>query len=338
MHTSTQDSWVTHALAGMLSLVGLVSVSQADVFSRTRYVEIEHHTHSAYVYNEAFQRLPDHPNLPGSSLESFPEGKPLWFLGFNVDVVQRHDDGTIEVMSHDPAYFEMLHHLVLTYSSPNRPTVDRCTNRPIGTGSELTDVFWPAGYAYKMDGGAWFPSSWHWQNPTDLHPHEGIYVRLIELFDDASIYRDIHVTWIGSGTETEPCEEEFGIPPGPSDRRGLPWAAPEDLRVLFVGPHTHDHVEYLEFQVNGKPLRRFIPEYAPVPVMHDDVGEGETPLHVHEDHLPSQGLPVWAPGFYGPIVKKGDQLSTYSKFNNPHERAIDNMALFGIVWEAVHAE
>jgi hypothetical protein len=100
---------------------------------------------------------------------------------------------------------------------------------------------------------------------------------------------------------------------GKSDKRGLPWVAPEDLRVLFIGPHTHDHVEYLELHINGQSLRRFIPEYAPVPVMHDDVGEGETPLHVHKDHLPSQGLPLWAPGFYGPIVKKGDQLSTYSK-------------------------
>jgi hypothetical protein len=73
-------------------------------------------------------------------------------------------------------------------------------------------------------------------------------------------------------------------------------------------------------------------------VMHDDVGEGETPLHIHEDHLPSRGLPLWVPGLYGPTVKKGDQLSTYSRFNNPHERSIDNMALFGIIWESVSVD
>jgi hypothetical protein len=108
-------------------------------------VEIEHHTHRAYVYDEALQRLPDPPHLPGSRIEAFPEGRPLWLLGFNVDVMQRHADGTIEVMSHDPAYVEMVHHLVLTSSSPTRPTVARCTHRPIGTGSELTTVSWPAG-------------------------------------------------------------------------------------------------------------------------------------------------------------------------------------------------
>ncbi len=202
----------------------------------------------------------------------------------------------------------------------------------------MTAIWALAGYAYKIDGGAWFPGSWHWQHPTDLHPHKGIYVRLIGVYDDASSYRDVHIMVIGSGTETESCRQTFAIPPGPSDRRGVPWVAPEDLRILQVFPHTHDHVEYLELQVNGQPLRRFTPEYAPVPVMHDDVGEGETPLHVHKDHLPSQGLPVWAPGFYGPIVRKGEALSTYSRFYNPHERSIDNMALFGIVWEAVHAE
>ncbi len=115
MHTGDHDSWFTHVVACVLRLVGVVSVSQAGVFSRTRYVGIEPHTHSAYLYDEAFQRLPDHPDIPGSSIEPFPEGQPLWILGFKVDVVQRHDDGTIKVMSHDPAYFEMIHHLVLAY-------------------------------------------------------------------------------------------------------------------------------------------------------------------------------------------------------------------------------
>lgn len=335
MQMSNHYYWFKHIAVYFVCMVGLVSESQAEVFSKTRYVRIDHHMHTAYVYDEAFHQLPDNPAIPDTSIESLPEGKPLWFLGFNVDVVKRHEDGMVEVVSHDPAYFEMIHHLVITYTSPNRPNVDRCTNRPIGAGSELTDVSWPAGYAYKMDGGALLPSSWHWQNPANVPHHEEVYLRFIELFDDASIYRDTQVTWIGSGTETEPCQEEFAIPPGKSEKHGLPVVAPEDMRLLLVVPHTHDHVKYIELRVNGQKLRRFKPVYAPVPVMHDDVGEGETPSHVHKDHLPSQGLSLWARGFYGPVVKEGDELSTYGKFKNPHSRSIDNMVLFATVWEPV---
>ena len=338
MNTGRHAAWLTHVVAGVLCLVGLVSGSQAGVFSRTRYVGIEHHSHSVYLYDEAFQKLPDHPEIPGRSLESFPEGQPLWMLGFKVDVVRRQDDGTIRVMSHDPAYFELVHHLVLAYRSPTRPTVPACANTLFAVGSELTDVWLPAGYAYKMDGGAWFPLSGHWKHSTDLHLHQGLYVRLTVFFDDASSYRDVQVMWIGSGSETTPCRQAFAMPPGPSDRQSLPWVAPEDLRLVFVAPHTHDHVESLELQVNGQPLRRFTPASAAIPVTHDDVGEGETSLHVHEGHLPSHGLSVWAPGVYGPIVQKGDALTVYSTSQNPHERSIDNMALFVIAWEAVPAQ
>jgi hypothetical protein len=52
---------------------------------------------------------------------------PRWLLGFNVDVVRGHEHAhghaTVEVVSHRPAYYEMIYHFVITYLS-SRPNVD----------------------------------------------------------------------------------------------------------------------------------------------------------------------------------------------------------------------
>lgn len=315
-----------------LAIIATTMPSEANVYAVTRYVAIDHETHTAYTYNENFQKLADNPRIPGASIEYFPD-KARWLLAFATDVVRRHDNGQIEVVSHQPAYHEMVHHFVFAYSSPNRETVDSCGNTPIAAGSELTDVWLPAGYAYKMHGGALMGAVWHWENPAHVH-HPQVYLRFILVFDDAdAVYRDTHVNLIGT---LDDCDEEFAIPPGRSEKKGAPETAPKDMRVVAVFPHTHDHVEYIELRRSGTKLRRFYPEYAPIPVGHDDVGEGETPWHVHKDHLPAQGLNFWLPGKNGPFVRRGEPLSTYAKFNNPHGRSIDNMVIFVTFWEEVH--
>lgn len=309
----------------------LPHVSDAKVFTVTRYIEINHEMHSAYMYDENFQRLPDNPRIPNTSIYNLPN-KPLWLLGFNADIVRRHESGRVHVLSHDPAYSEMNHHFVMTYSSPSRPEMDACTNRPIGAGSELTDFSMPGGYAYKMNGGALMPVAWHWENPAMVPHMEKVYLRFIITFDTSgTTYRDTHITWVGA----KPCKEEFAIPPGKSTLEGPPVNAPQKLRLVAVVPHTHDHVKFIELRNNGKSLRKFIPENARTATAHDDAGAGATPLHTDKNHLPTQGLTPWTPGLHGPVLRKNDLLTAFGSFNNPHPRPIDNMAIFYLVWEPI---
>lgn len=323
----------------LLSLVclGSLPLAQAEPFNTTRYVRIDHMHHTAYIHDENFKRLPDNPLIAGTSVDPLPADKPRWFLGAKVDVVHRnHHTGEVHVMSTNPAYSEMNHHFVWAYRSPNRPLTERCpSNLPIGTGSELTHIRLPAGYGYKMHGGFLMGGTWHWENPANVSHHEDVYLRYVFQFDDNPTgYRDTHVSWVGM----VPCTEEFPVPSGKSTKEGPPLVADRHLRIVAVMPHVHDHAKYIELRKNGKLLRRFKPEYAAVPVSHDDVGQGKTLLHVHEDHMPVEGLSMWAPGIYGPIVRKGEALTPFGAFENPHPIAIDNMAMFIIFWEEVSGD
>lgn len=322
----------SRAMSCLLVLAGIAiaTPSQALVYSQTLYVGIDHETDTAYIYDKDFNRLPDNPSDPSSSIVPLPD-TPLWALGFNVDVVRRHADGNIEVVSHLPAYYEMVHHFVMTYVSPRRPTFDACGNRPIATGSELTDVWFSTGYAYKMHGGALVVGDFHWDRPVDIPHPEEVYLRLISVFDDQERgYRDTNITWVN----ITPCFEDFSVPPGQSEKEGTPLEAPRDLRIIGVGTHTHDHAEYIELRRNGKTLRRFTPEYERAGAVHHSGGQVAIPLHVHEGHLAPQGLKhTWSPGAFGPIIRKGDKLSAFGKFNNPHDHSIDEMVIFPILWE-----
>ena len=48
-------------------------------------------------------------------------------------------------------------------------------------------------------------------------------------------------------------------------------------------------------------------------------------------------MPGW-PGVHGPIIACGDVLSTYGRFNNPHNNLIDNMMIFVAFWEELPAD
>jgi len=324
------------SLAGAAALSISVQSASAAPFTSTRYVHINHMDHSAYVYNEHFQRLPDSPFIPGTSIEVLPEGTPLWMLGATIDVVKRHPDGSIDVVSDDPNYYEMNHHFTWYYYSPNREVTDPCgVNIPLATGSELTDFRMPSGYAYKLDGGFINGGDWHWANPYGLPHSEDVYLRFVLLLDDEPEgYEDLNVTWV----DMVPCESEFAIPPGKSEMQGPPLISDRDARIVAVYPHVHDHAKSIELQLNNKSVRKFRPEYAKIATEHDDVGEGATPLHVHRKHLPTEGLSIWTPGINGPIVRAGDSLTAVGKYYNPHNRAIDNMTLFVIFWQEISPE
>lgn len=315
--------------------------SFAAPYEVTRYVRVDPVHHSAYIYDASFTRLPDNPFLPKTSIDVFPEHAPVWFLGSKVDMVRRMPDGSLRVVSDEPAYYEMTHHFAWLYASPHRQTFEPCSanaspgfSSPLATGSELTDLRLPSGYAFKMDGGALMGGGWHWTNPAQIPQDQEIYLRFVLQFDEITThYRDTHAVWV----DVRPCESDFAIAPGKSSKEGPAWVVDRDMRLVAVHPHVHDHAKYIELRRNGDKLRRFKPEYARVPVAHDDMGQGPTPLHTHKNHLPSEGLSLWTPGVQGPLLRKGDALTAFGAFDNPHDVAIDNMTLFVTFWEVLPA-
>ena len=54
---------------GLLTSMLVTSVASAEVFDVTRYVKIDHQTHSGYMYDENFVMLPENPFVPGASID-----------------------------------------------------------------------------------------------------------------------------------------------------------------------------------------------------------------------------------------------------------------------------
>jgi hypothetical protein len=327
-------------------LAGLwATPSAAKVFTWTLHVKIDTVGNTAYIYDGDFKRYPDSPNDSWTSIVRFPD-KRWWLLGVNADVVERLRKGKVRVVSHRPAYHEMVHHFVLTYESPHRPVTDDCTNRPIAAGSELSDFTLPAGFAYSMHGGALraiSELSRHWANTFNVPAEKDVYLRFILTFDDeGALYQDTNVTWVGfpgvgSGVR---CDEELAVPPGPSEWKGPPVTAAADMRIVAVVTHLHDHAVSLDLLKNDQSLRRFVPDNARVWLAHALKEPAivpmheHGPIHAHKDggHLPPQGLDDWALGRWGPSVAKGDELRVVARYNNPHHHAIDNMGIALVFW------
>ncbi|MFV2058944.1 MAG: hypothetical protein ACC707_20990 [Thiohalomonadales bacterium] len=315
--------------AGLL----FVSAANAAPYSVTRYVKIDHQDRSAYVYDDDFTVLTANPYVPKTSIEVLPDNEIIWYLGAKIDVVRKNPDSSIDVLSADPSYYEMNHHLVWVYQSANKRVTDDCGfNRPLAAGSELTDMRWPSGYGYKMQGGVIFPSAWHWENPANVSTQEDVYIRFIMQLDNSPTgYKDTHVTWI----DTVPCTSAFPVPSGKVEIEGPDYPVIEKSRLVSLMPHLHDHSKKIEFKLNGEKLRVFTAENAAIPVAHDDMGDGPVLLHTHAQHLPTEGLTTWSPGAHGPIMMPGDILNVRSEFRNPHAETIDNMALGILIWESL---
>lgn len=315
-------------------VAGFITVSvNAAPYSITRYIKIDPQEQSAYVYDDSFIALPENPYVPNSSIDVLPEGEISWYLGAKIDVIRKNPDSSISVVSADPRYYEMNHHIVWAYVSDNKRLTDECgANRPLAAGSELTDLRWPSGYGYKMQGGALFPASWHWENPANLPVAEEVYLRFIIQYDNnPDAYTDTHVSWI----DTVPCSSTFKVPRGTFNKIGPDFPVREKSRIVAVIPHLHDHAKKLTLKRNGKNLRVFRPANANIPVAHNDVGNGPTRWHKNPQHLPSEGLQAWSPGVHGPVLKAGDVLKVHSIFFSPHKKMIDNMAISVIIWESL---
>jgi hypothetical protein len=303
---------------------------QAEQKLITAYVGVDTVDHSAYVFDENFEPMPDNPVLPKTSYIPLPDNQVLWYVASNIDVVRRHDDGRIEELSDDPAYSEMIHHLVWGYSAPNRQRDFECAYPwLIPVGSELTNFHFPKGYAYKLDGGVLFPI-WHWENPANVAATEKIYLRFHIIVDDQDAgYKDTNIDWV----DAVPCVSGFTLHPGKSKKVTPKSLVTSDRRIVAVIPHIHDHGDEIKLKSSHGTLREFKPDYQNIPVAHDDVGQGPSLLHTHEDHLPVNGLYPWTPGQYGPVIKAGESLWLETEYNNPHAIDIDNMLITFIFWE-----
>jgi len=317
----------------IILLLSVMQKSHAAEAIFTSYIGIDTVNHTAFMYDEHFNQHPDNPDNLKTSVIVLPDNMPFWSLAQNYDVVRRNDDGSIDVLSNNPAYFKMVHHMVMFYSAPNRVRVDITDYpAPFSTGSELTSFFFPKGYAYKLDGGFLVPE-WHWQNPANVPVSEKLYLRINLTVDDgATVYRDTNVVSI----DAVPITSDFAIAPGKSEKISSKYPVSRDTRIIVVLPHIHDHGSEIILKSKHKTIKEFKPEYQKIAVTHDDMGQGATPLHSNKDHLPVNGLYAWTPGQYGPIIKAGDFLTVESEFNNPHTRNIDNMIITTIFWEVVN--
>jgi len=324
----------TKSLFGILAVLLILNVQTVQASQKivTYYVGIDTVNHSAYAYDENFNQMPDNPYIPNSSIVLLPENQALWYVASNIDVVRRNADGSIDDVSANPAYSEMVHHLVWGYTAPNRTRTFQCSIALlIPVGSELTNFHFPKGYAYKLEGGALVPI-WHWENPAKVDASEKIYLRFNILMDDENAgYKNTNIDWV----DAVPCRSAFAIPPGKSKKVTPKFPIDSDRRIIAVIPHIHDHGGEIKLKNNDGTLREFKPEYQNIPVAHDDMGQGPTLLHSHEDHLPVNGLYAWTPGQYGPVIKAGDSLWLESKFENPHSVDIDNMLIAFVFWEAL---
>ncbi|MFV1984539.1 MAG: hypothetical protein ACC657_13435 [Thiohalomonadales bacterium] len=299
----------------------------------TNYIKIDTVNHTAFMYDENFNQHPDNPENPKTSVIVLPTNQPFWSLAQDYDVIRRNSDGSIDVLSADPAYSEMVHHMVMFYSAPNRTRADYTDfPAPFSSGSELTSFHFPKGYGYKLDGGFLIPE-WHWQNPANKPTTEKIYLRIsITIDDELNAYRDTNVDSI----DVIPVTSDFAVPPGKSKKASPKYPVDIDTRIVAVIPHIHDHAGTIKLNSDKGTLHKFKPEFQNIPVTHDDMGQGPTPLHSHKDHLPVNGLYAWTPGRYGPVIKAGESLWVESEFNNPHSRDIENMIIGTIFWEAVN--
>ncbi len=322
---------ISFSIAVFFLLMFVMQNSYAAASVKTRYVGIDLvDDTTSYVFDENFKQLPDNPKNSKTSIELLPKDNAFWYTGSTIDVIRRNDDGSIDVLSNNPAYSEMVHHMVWGYSSPNRIRDYKCgIARPLGAGSELSDIIFPKGYAYKMDGGVLLPVAWHWENPASVPVSEKIYLRFkINIEDNATAYQDINIDWI----DTVACKSAFIIPPGKSKKIGELYTVKTDRQIVGIFPHVHDHSKEFKLKSTHGTIRSFKPENQKIPVAHDDVGQGPTLLHVDENHLPVNGLYSWLPGDSGPIISAGETLWMESEFDNPHPIDIDNMAITTIMW------
>jgi hypothetical protein len=309
--------------------------SAGTKFQTIRYVRVDPVRQTALMFDEKFEPLGVAPRSIAAGAEFFDASRPLWLTAVQVDMARRKG-GQVEIVSDDPAYRTMCHHVVMGVAGGNKSgSLDPCrTQRPVGTGKELQNWTMPEGYAYKIQGGYFYVWDAHFINPAAVNlGEEEVYVRFTLSWDRAEGgYIDTECTWVDAGARG--CISTFCVPPGRSTKESsTPVSLRSEGRIVLTGSHTHNHALLIELLLNDKVLHEYTPVNSNTFDAHDDCGQGEVTWHKHEGHLPRGGMPLWAPGKGGPIVKTSDVLKVRGTFDNPHDRLMDEMIIVPVFWE-----
>jgi len=322
----------------LVSVVLMLNIRQSISAPRiiTMYVAIDPITNTANFFNNNFEPMEN-------NIYQFENDQAIWLLGVDTDVIRHNRDGSIDELSSNPAYTEMIHHVGLFYSSPNRVFYDSCSADGkadhvrflVRTASEMASINFPKGYAYKLHGGKLWPGSWIWQNPAGVSLNDKIFVRLSLKIDDASqYYRDTNFSYF----ETTACgtSPEFNVIPGKSKKIGVKYTTLTKRRLVLIFVHIHDHVKELKVKSNNGTVWEIEPENQYILAGHDDVGQGKVAAYPHSGNLTVNSLTAWNPGRFGPVIDAGESLWVETRYNNPHSIDIDSMAVVGYFWEAVN--
>jgi hypothetical protein len=328
---------------GIVAAAAFTSLSAwATPYTTTRYVKIDTVGMTGFIFDESFNQLPTSPFRPDTSGENLPN-TVQWLLGVDADVVRRESTGAVKVLSKDPRYSQLPHHVIWKYMNSSRPDKDPCGILPFAQSRDLLALRFPAGYAYKMQGGNLGLYDFHWTNSDNVPDNGDLYVRVVMHWDDDNSggYRDMNVTWVG----LNPCYEEVDFAPGKTDLTGPAYNLNQRARVVAVAPHTKDHANFIELidtkgsDSNGKPdvLFHVDPVHYPSPSAHygspNRMDPPTVPWHRSEEHIPVDGLYLWLPGERGPILEPDDKLTSHIVMNNPHDAAVENSSIFLVYWE-----
>ena len=329
-------NYFSAALTITLLVVGLMSLQlfacNHGTYALVRYIGMDTVTGTAFIYDENFNVLPLAPGSTNSSAMYFPAGESTWMRSFYADVITRDQAGNITLVTNDPDYSEINHHLVMAYEGGIKgPTLCGFPQTPTGAGSEFSDLELPGSYAYQFDGGYLYPWSWHFMaTPGAPGNGEEVYIQLTFTMDDVDRgYTDLDAGWLDVGN----CSVFLCVDSGNQDLNSFPVPIPvNNKRLVAAFPHLHDHAQFMEIRHNGQLIHTTYPANANIPTAHDDCGGGATPTHSHPGHLPPKGLTAWTPGAAGPLLSLGDTLQVRAVFDNPHPVAIDNMAFYIAFW------
>jgi len=261
----------------------------------------------------------------------------LWLLGVETHVVRRTPDGILseplEQVEDMDRYSRANHHLVFSHVSRTKPPTEIFMDgqRVIAIGQEFTDLWFPAGYAYKISDGYMYPWNWHWHNFGGVPDDEEVYVQVIAYYDDDpdAGYRDLNVFWY----DAQPLVSEFCTQPGRRSYDGFRWPVLERQRVVAIMPHVHDHAEQMELVHNGQTRAVFTGEFATRYTYHRSHNRCQNyPWALEEGSLVPKTLNMWYPE-EELIFSPGNTVMARSVYNNPHAGPLDAMAIMVTYYE-----
>ncbi len=320
-------------------------------------------------------QLPNHPDYVAKPRARFPfrrlfleselEYPWIWFMGVPAIRVVRGSPGSFEDVSDNPAYSEMIDHMVMGFDPETCGMVahDPCGDRiwPIAAGSDLTPYQIAINqnfryYAMRMvqrsnspphTEGLLQSAAWRWKNPASLE-EEDVYIRFTLRFDlhdrnDLfSTYHDTYVSWISAEGG---CGYTFCLTTGTATKIGTPYNLMSgDHLLLLAVPHVLDHTAGLQlYKRNGNQntllVNSFIGNANSHPTSRKCDPDGAAfPNHTHTSGAAGQLLRSGlSPKYFEPLEPLifSDEVFTASSFDVPAHTVAgptDHRALYMLFW------